>query len=230
MAARVTVASIKEYAVRTHTPRQFRRLLRDLRSVVPYRGLACISCNPATHRVVQMLDVDYPRQYLGWYLATGMVRTDPLFQECLKTQQPQLRSDLLSSLPHAHRPDHVKKIREFQLQYEIQGVKGVAEREGMFSVVLNGEQEARTALRPLGELLPALFRALVQSYRYPVLTDRKRTILLWRAQGMRPALIAAELGISPRTVKLHTEEIIGKLYAEDLVHAVWIAGQIGIIG
>lgn len=68
------------------------------------------------------------------------------------------------------------------------------------------------------------------SYRYSILTQRKREILLWRAQGKSPKEIAHELNISARTVKMHLEEIRKKLYAEDLVQAAWIAGHIGIIG
>jgi DNA-binding CsgD family transcriptional regulator len=159
-----------------------------------------------------------------------MYRKDPVFQECLRTQQPQVRSDVLRRLPGRHNPEHEKRIKQFNLQYEIVGSAANPDREGIFSVILDSEQEARRSLPAFGELLPALFQALSTSYRYPVLTDRKKTILLWRAQGERPNMIASELGISQRTVKMHTEEIIRKLYAEDLVHAVWIAGQIGIIG
>lgn len=227
--AQATIKSIQEFAGRCRSPRQFRRLLEDLRSLLPYRGLVCLCCNPTTHRIVQMVDVDYPRHYLGWYLATGMCRKDPVFQECLRTQQPQLRSDVMRRLPQ-HNPEHEKKIKQFHVQYEIVGVVANPEREGIFFLILDTEQEARRCLLPFGELLPALFQALSSSYRYPVLTDRKKTILLWRAQGKRPNMIASELGISQRTVKMHSEEIVRKLYAEDLVHAVWIAGQIGIIG
>jgi DNA-binding CsgD family transcriptional regulator len=55
-------------------------------------------------------------------------------------------------------------------------------------------------------------------------------ILLMRAQGTPSRQIAQELGISERTVKMHLEEIRKKLYADDVVSAVWIAGQIGLIG
>jgi DNA-binding NarL/FixJ family response regulator len=53
---------------------------------------------------------------------------------------------------------------------------------------------------------------------------------MWRAYGRPVKQIADALGISPRTVKMHLEEIRRKLYAEDLVNAVWIAGQMGLIG
>ena len=225
-----TIKSIQEFAARCRSPRQFKRLLEDLRSLLPYRGLVSISCNPTTHRIAQMVDVDYPRHYLGWYLATGMHRKDPVFRSCLQTQQPQLRCDVIRRMPAQHDSEHEKRIKQFHLQYELVGVCANLEREGIFFLILDTEQEARRCLLPFGELLPALFEALSNSYRYPVLTDRKKTILLWRAQGKRPNMIASELGISQRTVKMHSEEITKKLYAEDLVHAVWIAGQIGIIG
>jgi DNA-binding CsgD family transcriptional regulator len=228
--AKLNLNAIQQYAGKCHTPRQFRRLFEDVRNVIPYRGVVCIASNPMTHRVIQMKDIDYPRQYLGWYLATGMCRKDPLFLESLKTQQPELRSDIMRRLPGQHEQAHLKKVKEFQLDYEIQAVMTDADRGAIFSFILSSEAEGRRYLTPLSELVPFLFRALLNSYRYPLLTDRKKTILLCRAQGMRPNVIASELGITPRTVKMHLEEIVRKLYAEDLVHAVWIAGQIGIIG
>ena len=228
--AQATIKSIQEISAGCRSPRQFKRLIEELRSLIPYRGFAWISCNPATHRVAQMVDVDYPRHYLGWYLATGMCRKDPVFEECLRTRQPQLRSEIMRRMPAQHDSEHEKRIKQFHLQYELVGVAANKEREGIFFLILESEQEGRRCLEPFGELLQSLFEALSNSYRYPVLTDRKKTILLWRAQGKRPNMIASELGISQRTVKMHSEEITRKLYAEDLVHAVWIAGQIGIIG
>jgi DNA-binding CsgD family transcriptional regulator len=153
---------------------------------------------------------------------------DPLFLESLKTQQPELRSDIMRRLPDQHEQAHLKKVKEFQLDYGIQAVMTDGDRGAIFSFILSSEAEGRRYLTPLSELVPFLFRALLNSYRYPLLTDRKKTILLWRAQGKRPNVIASELGITPRTVKMHWEEIVRKLYAEDLVHAVWIGGQIGM--
>ena len=222
--------SIQEYAARSRTPRQFRRLLDMLRDVIPYRCLACLWGNATTDVIGNMLDVDYPRRYLGWYLANGMCRKDPVYQEWVRTQKPQIRSDVMIRLRNQFDPEHIKKIEEYDLAHEIEGGTFNQQRVGYFCLVLRSAREARAYLGLFGELLPDLCRALMISYRYPILTERKKEILLWRAQGKSSKQIAHELNISPRTVKMHLEEIQKKLYAEDLVQAAWIAGHIGIIG
>lgn len=224
------VKTIQQYAARCHTPRQFRRLLEQLRILMPYRCLVCCWGNATTHVIGNMVDVDYPRRYLGWYLANGMCRKDPVYQEWIRTQQPQLRSEVMTRLRRQFDPEHIKKIEQYSLEHEIEGGTLDEQRVGYFSLVFSSEGEARAYLGSFGELLPDLCRALMMSYRYPILTYRKKEILLWRAQGKSPKEIAHELSISPRTVKMHLEEIRRKLYAEDLVQAAWIAGHIGIIG
>jgi DNA-binding CsgD family transcriptional regulator len=228
--AKSNVKSIQEEAARSHSPRQFKRLLGDVRSVIPYRGLACMSCNPINHRFAHLIDIDYPRRYMGWYLATGMYKKDPILEEWMRTRRPQLRSEIMQRFPERFDPEHIKRIEEFHLDHEIQGGMLDQERAGVFSLILDSDEEARAHLEPFAEILPSLFRALSKSYRYPLLTDRKKMILLRRAQGTPPRQIAQELGISERTVKMHLEEIRKKLYADDVVSAVWIAGQIGLIG
>lgn len=222
--------AIQEFAVRCRTPRQYRRLLEELRAVLPYRCLVCLWGNATTHVIGNMVDVDYPRHYLGWYLANGMCRKDPAYQEWLRTQQPQIRSDVMTRLRHQFDPQHIKRIEQYNLEHEFEGGILDQERVGYFSLVFRSEGEAHAYLGLFGELLPALCRALMISYRYPLLSSRKKEILLWRAQGKSLKQIAHELVISPRTVKMHLEEIRKKLYAEDLVHAAWIAGHIGLIG
>jgi DNA-binding CsgD family transcriptional regulator len=228
--AKPTLKSIQEYAVLCRTPRQFKRLLESVRSLIPYRGIACVLINPVTLRIVHMVDVDYPRRYIAWYLANGMCRKDPIFQEWLRTQKPQVSSEVMQRLRHRFDAEHIKRIEEFHLHHEMQGGIIEQDRAAFFVMILNSDAQVKAHLRTFEQLITPLFRALTNSYRYPMLTDRKKTILLWRAQGKLPRQIAGELEISERTVKLHLEEIRKKLYASDLVSAVWIAGQIGITG
>jgi DNA-binding CsgD family transcriptional regulator len=136
----------------------------------------------------------------------------------------------MTRLRHQFEPQHIKRIEQYNLEHEIEGGILDQERVGYFSLVFRSEGEAHAYLGLFGELLPALCRALMISYRYPMLTDRKKEILLWRVQGKPPKEIAQELGISPRTVKMHLEGVRRKLYADDLVQAAWIAGHIGLIG
>ena len=222
--------SIQASAARCHTPRQFKRLLEELRSVIPYQGLACKWGNARTHVLGNMVVVDYPRHYLGWYLASGMCRKDPVFQECTRTQQPQVRLEVMRRLRQQFDPEHIKKMEQYHLENTIHGALVDQGRVAYFNLLFKSEGETYAYLRSFGELLPSLCIALIASYPYPILTQRQKTILLSRAHGKHPKQIASDFGISQRTVKMHLEEIKRKLYAEDLVHAVWIVAVNGLIG
>jgi len=221
---------LEEAAARCRTPRQFTLLLRQLRTYIPYRQMVACCGNPATCAVYQLVEVDFPRRFLGWYLSHGMHRTDPLFRNGVLGGGARLRSELLRRLPPRSALELRKKVDEFQLQYEMAGGLILQGRYLYISLTMNGETEARAHLPLFARLLPCLCRALGSSHTEPYLTSQKRTILMWRAYGTPVKQIASDLGISPRTVKMHLEEIRRKLCAEDLVNAVWIAGQMGLIG
>ena len=52
------------------------------------------------------------------------------------------------------------------------------------------------------------------------LTPREAAVLYGFARGMEPAAVAAELGISPRTVAKHTQRIHAKLGVRNRAQAV----------
>jgi DNA-binding CsgD family transcriptional regulator len=192
--------------------------------------MAAESLHAVTYRLIRLVEVDYPREYLGWYLGTGNARKDPIFQECVRTKKPQVACEVIERFRNRFEAEYLQKIEEFHLEYEIQGVTIGEDQAGHFLFILNNYDEAKACLPILERLMPSTFQGLTASYQYPVLTPHKQTILLWRAQGKRTREIADELGISERTVKMHLEEITKRLYARDLVNAVWIATQIGITG
>jgi len=59
------------------------------------------------------------------------------------------------------------------------------------------------------------------------LTEREREVLSLVAEGFSNKLIAAQLGISERTVKNHLTYIMIKLRASDRTHAVVTAVRLG---
>jgi DNA-binding NarL/FixJ family response regulator len=63
----------------------------------------------------------------------------------------------------------------------------------------------------------------------PGLSRREVEVLTWLGQGYRNQDIAAELGLSLSTVKVHLSHIMEKLGAEDRIQAVTIAIRDGII-
>ena len=177
-----------------------------------------------------MIDIDHSRKFLGWYFAHGMLWQDPLFLECIKSQEAQRHSAIMRRPGACSNSELAKQLEQFQLCYGIAGATVKGDRYVYFSLAMNDEREERTCLGQFSTLLHPLCLALINSYRYPQLTPREKTVLMSRVHGNSPKQIASDLGISPRTVKMHLETIRKKLYADDLVSAVWIAAQVGAVG
>jgi DNA-binding CsgD family transcriptional regulator len=70
------------------------------------------------------------------------------------------------------------------------------------------------------------------SKRRPRLTPREKEVLHWIGKGKTNGELAAVLGISPRTVEKHVENILGKLGVENRTAAVmaWMRGRWQVLG
>jgi len=63
---------------------------------------------------------------------------------------------------------------------------------------------------------------------FPDLTEREREVLTLVAGGARNPLIAKSLGISPKTVRNHLSNVLGKLQVEDRAEAILKAREAGL--
>ncbi|MBR7832226.1 response regulator transcription factor [Actinospica durhamensis] len=104
----------------------------------------------------------------------------------------------------------------------------------------------RTVARGESLLAPAVTRTLIGRFaerirptatpsspeheRLKLLTPREHEVLLLISKGLSNAEIAAELVLSPETVKTYVSRILTKLDLRDRVQAVVLAYQAGLVG
>ncbi len=65
--------------------------------------------------------------------------------------------------------------------------------------------------------------------RYETLTPREQQVMALVAGGNLNKQIAAELGVSLITVKVHRGHVMGKMDAKSLSELVWMAERLGVI-
>jgi DNA-binding NarL/FixJ family response regulator len=100
----------------------------------------------------------------------------------------------------------------------LRAVRAVANGEAIFSpAIANRMMEYFADMRPAAT--PQVF---------PELSDREREILGLIAQGMRNAEIADRLYLSPKTVRNHVSNILGKLHLADRTEAILRARDAGL--
>jgi DNA-binding CsgD family transcriptional regulator len=230
--AYISLDVIHGLARKCRTPKQFNRLLIRIHALIPYRSLLCAWGYPRAYRLCNLLSVGYPKPFLRWYFTTGMFRRDPCFAEWLRTREPFVWSDVAHRFSKQIDPEFMRKVRGYHLQYSLCGgtIETTDHELGCYiALVLDSEAECRQHLKYFSNLVPALTHAFERSYPRGRLTKRESLVLEQRAKGHQVKAIAALLGITPRTVKMHIQAIKKKLYTDDLVNAVVIALKLGMI-
>lgn len=230
--AHASLDAVHSLARKCRTPRQFNRLLIRVHALIPYRSLLCAWGYPRAYRLHNLLSIGYPKPFLRWYFTTGMFRRDPIFAEWLRTREAFVWSEVMHQFSTKIDPEFMRKVRQYHLQYSLCGgtIETMDHELGCYiTLVLDSEAECRRHVKCFGDLVPALTHAFKRSYPRGRLTKRESLVLDHRAKGHQIKAIAAILGITPRTVKMHIQAIKEKLYTDDLVNAVVIALKVGMI-
>lgn len=224
-AATVTspAAAFVVFASKCHTPKQFRKLLDKLQTVLPCRGVLCGWGNISTSTLAFVFTHAYPDEFVRWYLTRGMLWKDPAFLEWLRTGQPRMWLDYAS-------PEILEQAMTYHVQYSICGGLAKGDTWVGFAANMDSEENARKHMELFNAIVPALSEALMRAYPRPLLSSRETSILERRALGELPKQIAVTEGITDRTVRMHLQRAKKKLYTDDLVNAVVIADKIGMIG
>jgi len=106
------------------------------------------------------------------------------------------------------------------------GVRGYLLKEMVHTEVLRAIRLVASGKRLMP---PEVAERLTEYFPKSALTPREVEVLTLVATGLANKEIAAKLGTADGTVKIHVQNILGKLNASDRTHAVTIALQRGII-
>lgn len=220
---------LKAEALRCHTPKQFAKLLKHLKTVIPYNSFAGSWGDPSRTTIRFMFHLGFPTDLVNWRLTTGALWTSPAFKEWLLTGQTQLWCDAAKRLKAHFDPELVMRMEKAGLQYMLCGGFASLDRYVMFAAAMSSEESGRAHLKQFESIAPFLVEASQRAYPRPLLTKRETAILERRARGEITKQIAAAERISERTVREHLQNIKKKLYTDDLVNAVVIAVRGGML-
>lgn len=106
------------------------------------------------------------------------------------------------------------------------GVRGYLLKEVVHAEVLRAIRAVHAGKRVLP---PDVLERLSDHFPQIALTPREVEVLAFVAQGLANKDIAGRLGTASGTIKMHVQNILGKLEASDRTHAVTIAIQRGIL-
>ena len=106
------------------------------------------------------------------------------------------------------------------------GVRGYLLKEVVHAEVLRAIRAVHAGKRVLP---PDVLERLSDHFPQIALTPREVEVLAFVAQGLANKDIAGRLGTASGTIKMHVQNILGKLEASDRTHAVTIAIRRGIL-
>lgn len=226
-----TLKELKVEARKCQSPKQFRQLLEHFRDLVPYQKLAGVW----GHRRLDSGSLQYvfnhgfPMTFHRWYLSTGALWTSPVFREWRRNKRTVIVADVVKRFKTDFDPELVKHYKQAGLYYAVCGGRVGVNHFVYFAAAMPSERTAKTNLTQFDLILPSLVEASQRAYPRSLLTMRETAVLKRRALGEIHKQIATAEGISERTVREHLQKIKRKLYTDDLVNAVVIAVQSGML-
>lgn len=223
------LADLRAKARKCHTPAQFRQLLGDIQTILPFQHLICIWGYPSRETIRFIFNHGFPIEFVRWYLTKGLLWQGPMFREWLRTNRPQTSADIIRRLANQIDPELLERARRFNVNGVLGG--GVKTKDLWIFVSMSmGSDERCRAYRDRFELVvPVLVQALQRACPRALLTKRETAILEHRVMGQIIKQIAHAEGITGRTVRMHLQHIKRKLYTDDLVNAVVIAVKNGML-
>ncbi len=222
---------------------EIRNVMSKLNVLIPYQAaISCISRIGAngTMESMQVVNVDYPVEYVVELGKRNLVVKDPIVIENFKSFKLQYWADTLKRQGEFSEDMHeISSLAEDFGFHKVRsgcgyghGVSNLNRTEGSFFCYHGLERSSRTE-EILELVIPHFHEALRRVSNIAKnglsLTSKETEILKWVKQGKTTWDISTILGISERTVKFHVANILRKLDATTRAHAVAIALERKII-
>src|SRR6201981_864435 len=119
---------------------------------------------------------------------------------------------------HGDVPMTVRAMKGGALEFLTKPVK----EQDLLEAIQRGIEQHRRQLAKRAE-------ACELQRRYDSLTPREREVFPLVTSGLLNKQIAAELGASEKTIKIHRAQVMHKMKAESLAHLVRIAERLGLV-
>ena len=223
------LAELKTEARRCHTPEQFRKLLKHLQVLIPYRKFVGLWGYPSRTTLRFIFNQGFSRDLIRWRLTTGALWTSPLFLEWLRTKRTILWCDAVKPLKGQFDPELLRRMKQAGAQYSLCGGSASPNYYVLFAAAMPSAASGRAHLQQFKSIVQLLVQASQRAYPRTLLTKRETAVLERRAMGEITKQIASVEGISERTVRQHFQQIKKKLYTDDLINAVVIAVKSGML-
>lgn len=217
---------------------EFRGLFMDLKGLIPHEHAMCLMATSAPGGGLgsfDMINADYPAEWITSYFARTYCKIDPIVKENFTRFSVQYWDDTYKKTPPPK--DFLMLAADFGLtkgytygRKHCTGTKG-----SLFSFAgCSIERHPRNEII-LKYLIPhfhqSFARVLMRTDQHPAvcLSEREREVLEWVRHGKSNYDIAAILGISENTVKYHLKVIMQKMDTKTRLQSVAVALHLGLI-
>lgn len=225
---------------------EFQKILQKVLNIFPAEGVVCgygtfgkdvdvmalwNSPQLAKIEIAHIESLDWPKSFLNAYVKEDILARDGQSYECIRTQRPQLWTDLYKRdgapfNPWTKRgldPKFVEIMQDHRMSLVLRKTQVQPnELVGDFSLLFKKRGDADQFSQLWDGVVPYLHNALLAAHRTvngngksaaPSLSSRQREVLKWLIEGKSNWEIGHILGISERTVKFHIQILMQKFAA-----------------